>query len=350
MNILYKKYTRSLQWNTIEAIVYQTILVGHQLLLFSNIDRSMYGLMGTLFSSIYLILPLINGGLDGSLAPFFDNITQSKQSLRALLIPHYFPELFAVLALIGGWIIAKEQLISLVPTLSAAEGMVVVSIFCIILSEGLKKTLRTLLQLAFLNHKTALIELMTLTSYTGIIWAAFLMGYSINLTLIFLPMALTSIFSTTLLAYSALQLYKELPDNPHFSIEPGLTKRMIKSRIFMTIHYMSHVIFSSNFLIPLYALSSGLQTAGIFKLVSTCIYAITTIVYKIFGLTSEALLTQVRNLTQETRQEAFAAITQLLHQVVFSLLIFFIINYSMLLKMHGTTAELLPLIGLFFID
>ena len=325
---IYKKFSSSLKWNTIEALIYKFLLVGHQVMLFRATAPATYGLIGTLFASVFLLVAIANLGLDNTIGPFFMRITASKKKFKDFSQAHFLPN-FLLIGLIC--LSAGLFLPSTVPS------SIVVLLALLTFSEAMKKTLRILLQNAFLAKKTTLIELATISSYVGLVWGGHLSGLPISLPLIFIPMLITSLASCLVLIFFTYQFYSQLPDQ---IIEESQIKKtsMIKTRGLTWLHDLSHLIFSGNFLIPLFAFRFGLAQAGLLKFIGNICYGITTIIQKIFGFSGGALLANLKHEKLAARQAAFITITNKVHHVLFGAVVFLSINYKKLLNLNTTAS------------
>src|ERR1700735_2350479 len=85
---LYPRFLSGLRWNTLESVVYHAIFIAHQSMLYHTLPIKEYGLIGTLFSGIYLIVACANLGFDAVIIGFFDQISQNKNNaFRLLIVP-----------------------------------------------------------------------------------------------------------------------------------------------------------------------------------------------------------------------------------------------------------------------
>lgn len=348
---VYKLFTRSLAWNTLEAVFYQGLLLAHQLFLFQSVDRSMYGLIGSLFSLTYLIVTLINFGFDVSLAPFFKIACTSRQSFRKIFMIQLIPEYLLIVTFFGLFVlgfhyISPEWTIRYQLTLSLATGLMLLALL-----ESAKKTFRAILHLSFLNHKTAFVEVATIMSYIGLVWGYHFLGHPFSLGLIFMPMIITSGISCMVLGWHTKQLYNKLPNVPLEKPHALLQVRILKNRFFNFLNQISHVLFSSNFLVPFFAMQFGLQQAGILKLVSTIVYCITVILQKVFGISSASMLAHIKEESMDNKRTAFSLMSNHLNQALFMITIFFILNFNTLINWsaHISNQQTWYLLYLFFI-
>lgn len=344
--ILYEKFFRALRWNTIGSITYQGLFLLHQIALFKATNATLFGLSGALFSLIYLMVTLVNFGFDVSLTPFFTAYVHNKQTfsrffMRQVLIQTALLSLCAGLLVMGSWLLGSSYPTTL--GLCSPDFMIIIGILLVL--EGTKKSLRTLLQLAFLNKVTAYLDMLTIIIYISLVWSWYLMVGSCSLMMIFIPMVLVSCIGLMVCGYYAYTIYRRLPDN---SDTPKIgINRIVHSRLFNAIIQASHLIFSGNLLVPLFAMQFGVQTAGIFKLTSSVAYTITLILQKIFGLTTQALLAHVKESGRHAQQAAFAYITHILYQLLYAVIIFFIINHHLVCRATANTTW--PILCIFFI-
>jgi hypothetical protein len=351
MNSISLQFIRGLRWNTAESVWYQLALIGHQVVLFSLTTPSFYGLIGTLFSIIYLIITVTNFGLDTSLAPFFTLATKNKRLFKRVLLPQLIPELI-IFSLVAVILCTTQALLIAIPLVGPHLNSELIGIMgALIIVEGFKKTLRAILQLSFNNHLTALIEMATITLYISIIWLLYFLGHPITLNLIFVPMLMVSVMGTTALSYCVLAWYQHLPNESSDTLPAYFARRLFKSRLFNYANQISHTFFSGNFLVPFFAAQFGLAHAGVFKLLCNIAYGISTVIQKMFGLSTQALLAHVKDMHLLTKQDAFKTITYYLYQVLYAILLFVGINIYKISTWVGTStnSNALPLIILFFI-
>lgn len=340
---LYRQFSRSIAWNALESISYQMLLLGHQIALFKINTSANYGLIGSLFSLTYLVVTVTNFGLDITLSPFFTIISQSKKNFKKIITQQLLLEYCILSLLIAGAIIAKSILPKSWKVAQHLDINMIILLIALICFEGAKKTLRMLLQLAFLNHKTAIIEITTIISYISMVWFGYFSGYPISLELVFVPMLIVSIASSLVLAFCIYRYYQKLPDHSPTQLPENLGKRILKSRFYNFLNQASHMAFSSNFLVPFFALQFGLAQAGLLKLVSAITHCITIILQKVFGLSSSLLLSHLKNNDLHTKQEAFLTITNRLNQTLYGIIIFLMINFGTLLNLSSVSNNNLTL-------
>jgi hypothetical protein len=294
---------------------------------------------------------ITNFGLDISLGAFFKQASTSRRNFKKLLTIQLLPEyiLIIIFALLG---------LALFPTLGAhlgsAYGLTTEMagvMACLIFFEGTKKTLRMVLQLAFKSHQTALVEIATITSYLAMVWGGYSMGYPLSIPLIFVPMLITSAVSWAALIALVYNFYTTLPHHETCTITRSTHLRLLKNRLYNFLNQAGHMIFSSNFLVPFFAVLFGLEQAGVLKLVASIAYCITIILQKAFGLSGNVLLAHVKDEQNEQRQHAFITLSTYLNHALFAIAIFLLINHRVLATMTSlpTAGIAWPLLYLFFV-
>jgi len=334
MRSLYSTFSKSLRWSTIESLLYHAILLAHQLFLFNVTHYSIYGVIGIIFSSLYLLITITNFGLDLSISSLFLLFTKSKKAFKTLLMPQVIAQMviYNLIAIVV--YLSSSCVFPILPTTLPLKSYIDTPLLIILgllfISEGIKKTARTMLNLNFLNKTTALIELATIITYTSCVWLYYMVQATITLYAVFVPMLIVSWVSTIILYAFLYKLYCTLPNAP-MHIDSSIHIRIIKNRCFTYLNQLNALLFSSNMLTSLCALYGGLQQAALFKFISSITHCLTSISQKIFYMPSEALLSFVKEQNHKTKQIAFSTITYAVSQVIYGISIFFIINYKKLL-------------------
>lgn len=319
--------TRTLRWLGFEAIAYQLLLLGHQLLLFRVAESATYGLIGATFSVVFLAVGIADCGFEMSISPFFYQLRGNRTTLCRFLFFNMLPGLVL-------WFIVSIVLITLKFAVSQLSSLMLVLLSGLILIETLRKPLRTVLHLAFLNKEVALVEVGSVVGYIATLWGLYALGFPVCLELVFVPLLVWSLVAVVILSWVFFLFLSRLAVD---DIPAMGWMRIVRLRFFNYCTYLSHVVFSSNFLVPFFALQFGLVYAGVFKLMSHIAYSITTIVRKIFGVTSDAMLSRAREMTLESRRNVFLQLTQRLHAVVYGILIFLCVNYSKLIAYQSSS-------------
>ena len=93
---MFAQFLQAIAWNTISLFFYKSILLIHQIALFSAISQQTYGIIGTIFAAMYLLIGLTNFGFEYSLFPFFSEYSTTKKAF-SVIIKQYCYRLFTIL-------------------------------------------------------------------------------------------------------------------------------------------------------------------------------------------------------------------------------------------------------------
>lgn len=325
--MLHIQFSHGLRWNSIESIIYYTLFAIHKVISRTVVDAPLYGTIGSLFALIYLTITITNFGLDLSIAPFFKSLTMNKVCFKKFLFRQLLIQ--SIIYCIAAGIILFSlscTFFSLKQTLLLDWPLLFV-IAMLIVIEGIKKSLRIILQLAFLTHITALVELFYIISYVTLFWTSYAIKQTVSLYIVFIPMLILSFISTVLLAIKVYRFYYTLTPTP--TIHPSLSwKKIGNNRAVNYSYQVTKVIFSSNFLIPFFAVTFGLSTAALLEFVTAFTQFITIIIQKIFGITGQALLSLVKQENLEEKREAFSLASKKLYPLLYVILFVVLIAYK----------------------
>lgn len=283
--------------------------------------------MATLFALIYLTITVTNFGLDLSIAPFFSQITACKTNfkryfLRQLLVQIGIYLISAGIAIfILSILIPFKQIVSL-------DWLLLFIIASLIITEGIKKIARIILQIAFFTSITALVEIFYIISYIICFWSYYTFKQTISLYTIFFPMLILSCSATIFLALTIYRFYCTLPSKAASNNIALSWKQIGKNRVVNYGYQITKLIFTSNFLIPFFAFSFGLSMAALLELVVAFTQFITVIIQKVFGITGQALLSQMKHKDLKEKQHAFALVSNILYPLLYTIIIGAFITYK----------------------
>ncbi len=308
--------SKSMLWNTLESICYQMIMCIHQVLLFYAVGTQVYGFAGLLFSAIYTLITIINIGFDTSIGAWWHDALASKKTFQRLVVQQYVPQIALLLPALGLF----QYISQIAPSLLCVIGM-------IIFLESTKRTFKNFLYLEFANNYVAPTEVGTLFLYVCMVWTSIALSGSITVMQLLMPMIVSSGLAVWVYAWHTLQIYRALPDTEPAIKSPTLNS-LVKIRTSNYVTQLTHLLFSGNVLIPLFAFRFGLETAGTLKLVNTLAYGFGTLMHKIVGTTSQALFAYTRSSDHAQSKAVFAACTNKIYQLVYLGIIFILINSS----------------------
>lgn len=313
------RFFLAVKWNTFESLGYQFIFILHQIGLFMYCDRALYGKVGALFSVCYIAVTLIVSGFDGGLLPYFKKFISDKRSFKIFIFEYVGPQLIGMI--IGAyflWIVV----INVRPSFELSSATVFL-LTTFIVVEGIKRILKHLLYLAFYNRQTALYEVIQIKTYVLTVWGCHWIGVPFSVELFFIPFILYSIIFSFLCARKLLHYYRTLA-LPEVLIVLPSAKTFFTIRMSVLINQISRAFFSSNFLIPLFALHGGFQEAGVLTFANYLTHACISLFQKIALSPAEALFSRVKHFSLVFH---YRALTLVLHifstlAVIVGLLVF----------------------------
>ena len=324
-----KDFKQSLFWNLFDSVGTQGLLILYHILFRTYLGTELHGKVGCTLSLFYLGIIVFNLGLDYTLAPFLEYITQSKRHFRSFLLWIMVPQLcfitfcslifYAFFPTLQSWIPAFK-------TFGHATDGLLLTMGLTFIFESMKRTAKYFLQLAFYTSLTACVEVIGMFAYVLLIFLSAAHGSTITLAYTWQMLGLLSLIQLCCLCMGIFALYKKLPFTTTAHPWPDLAKRIFKNRLFSWSTQCMNQLFSGNFLVPICALQFGLESASLMKVLTSISYWITYLANKVFGVTGNALLAHVKTRSLETQQKAFEYISFLLTQALYSLLIFLMLN------------------------
>ena len=339
LQTLKHKVFHSLVWNSFEAITYQAILFTHQCLLFCLVDQSLYASQSTLFAAAFLGITLLNVALESAMISSFLTVITSQQNFKAFFIQSI--ALQALILFFGALLIGFFTAWTF--TFFAQDLLTPLWIFILavfITSEGTKKNLRALLHLAFQNKSTAFLEVANIIGYVSSIWVMKLLGISFSLLTLITPFLIVSVVTNIFLLKILYQYYATLPQLPVLKSDSNSFKIVTRNRLFLYGNELSRIVFSSNFLLPFFACTSGLKQAGIAAFVNSVTHCATFFIQKIFGASGAALFAGTTASSLKTKQAAFTYLNQKCFYVLLSILMLFTINLPHFIRLKIGTGSL----------
>ncbi|MBV8660818.1 MAG: hypothetical protein JO129_01570 [Candidatus Dependentiae bacterium] len=327
---MYKTFMRALAWNSSMTFLYKIFLLMHQILLYSVISKTMYGLQSTLFAGIYVSIALTNFGFEETLLPFFSTYLQSKQNFLQIWV-HFIGHIITI-AIIALFIFG-------IMTHGSGEFLHNIQIYCnrnlifvialIFFIESIKKSIIAMMQLAFLNKQIAFAEISMLFIYIATVWGIYNAYGQLTIAAIFVPMLITSTVELCYLLYSLLNFYFKLPTNPIIT-EQIPFKNILIQRIYNYINQITKTMYSPNSMTILFAYLLGFQQAATIKFFTNIITFCYTCISKTIGVTTGATFSAINQMPLPVIRDFFQEITRRYFQMllILSLLIIIIVGYS----------------------
>lgn len=306
----------AVKWNFIEAVLYQLIFVAHQTALFYCITPSLFGLVGSLFGIMYVVVTLLVAGSDGALTPYFSRFNKDRITFISFLQLYakrqlYFMSIALIVSVVGihlskayGGLTEKSTtLLLVILTLSAV-------------SEAIKKIVRYLLQLCFENKATTVYELIGITSYVVMVWSWYWYEGSFSLLSLFAPFLVSSLLVVILIISRVTHYAYQLPFDTDSEPVTHLPQQLISVQALVTVNQYGRTLFSGNVIVPLFALYAGTAQAGLASFANAVTHTATFFIQKLSVPPGAALLTRVQSGTQESHHKALKTILLLGHVLV----------------------------------
>lgn len=325
MLVFQKTFFHAALWNALNVFLYKIILQTHQACLFYVISKELFGISGTLFSTIYLLINLTNFGFDYSLFAFHQYYTTCQNNFKKM-IHHFLLHSFIILSTTGILLVLLHHF-SYLPQISFITQFTPTSLIMLLtalfISESIKKSLELLAHLSFLNKTITLVEIFTLILYVGILWSYyFLFGY-INLYTIFIFMCITSCLELGIVVQRLKTFQKTLPI--HCPVQPEPTKQeIIFNQIVNYINQIAKALSSPNFMIIFLAYHLGMLKAGFIKLIIDIIILFYMLLNRAVGIPSGALMSRRATIAEPDLPHfstIFLKITNAYIQFLYALLI-----------------------------
>jgi len=332
-NLVYKLFNRGVKWNAFEGIIYQSVLTIHQVILFTVSGYLLYGLIGVLYSILYLSILFFNFGFDKSLATFFASFTKNKKLFKRIFVSQFLVQFIFLGLIFFSIVLFNNEIIDFFSGKFKCPRLdfgILIILGLLLLSESSKKSLRFVCELAFLNKSIAITEICLILFYTCAFWVLYFFGYGPDLYLVFLPHLIQSIVGALIFIYFVFfKIYRLLPDNNNQeNLTAGYFKDIISNRFSNYLNQLSHLLFSGNFVIPFLSSIYGVEQISIFKLLNVISIYFTVILERTFGLTSGALLSHLQNLSKSVKQNALNLATKKLVIVLYAIIIFLLFNFQ----------------------
>jgi hypothetical protein len=311
-------FFKAITYNVANIFLYKIILQLHQTALFFIIPSTMFGLIGTLFSSIYFLISITNIGFDYFIIMHHSSYTSCQKNFKKLFFI-FIARLITVLCIIILlWFINNHyKLCPVSNILNHTNPLLLTIIVFIFISESIKKSLDALAQMSFLQRSITFFDISTIIMYAFFVWSSYFLFQSISLYTIFIPMAFISILECYLLTNAIRSFYNRLPaaDSRHPTPQ---VKEIITHQIINYINQITKALFSPNFFILIFACYFGLSKAGYIKLFTDSIVLLYMLLNRSFGLPTAALFSSLSK-DSDTSSKVFIKITNWYIQFLYAL-------------------------------
>lgn len=313
----YQQLVHAITWNSINVFMYKLILLTHQVALFHIIPNNQYGIIGSLFALIYFIISITNFGFEYTLFPYFNIYKQNKKTFNHIIHQYLYRIIVIIASACFMGLLAyhytNNGIISIL-TFQIPQSLLS-ALICIFITESLKKSLETLLQLLFYNKLITIIQITTLIGYCLSIWGYYGITGRLTITTIFIPMMIFSIIELILFFKILMTYYQSLPSGinkqqeiylPGFYYQQGLNyiNQCIKS------------FFSPNFIIIILTLNLPINLVGIIRLYTDIVTTLYMLLNKTIGIPSASFFASL-NTNDFQRNKAFILITDKYIQLLY---------------------------------
>jgi O-antigen/teichoic acid export membrane protein len=322
-----QRFVNGFTWNLWGSTVFESLKVIHNVLLIKVVDPTAYGIIGTIFAGLYLAVRLADVGTAYTIAPFYKTFSASQQHFRRYFLGHYLGMLAPIIITVA--FVASYFFSTILPTNQSILYLAIIPL--LVFSETIRSILRHFLHVAFKSKAAIICELVLFLLYLATVWSAyFVLNLSLSPLVIFIPYCFDSILALAFFIYFIHRWYKKLPQQKVVA-EQGLTRRMIKTRLFDYCLRISRQLFTSNMITPLFAVKFGLKQAGLFYFASTLARALFNIIKATIGHPSDALLARTKGRTLEEKKVAFELMSTKMMLVLVPMVVFLLFNYNNLL-------------------
>jgi hypothetical protein len=328
---MYKKFITALTWNSSATFFYKIVLLLHQILLYSVISKTLYGLQSTLFAIIYTIITVTNFGFSETLLPFFSTLSKTKQQFVQNwhhFIWHAITSIFISFLFYTITLNAPGEFLHNIRIYCNKNVILIISM--IILIESIKKSLIAMMQLAFLNKQIAYAEIIMLTIYIATVWSFFNIYGTLSIEIIFIPMLATLILEFFYLLCCFLNFYYQLPQaNTRMPKIPF--KVIFYQRICNYINQIIKTIYSPNFMTISIAYILGFKESATIKFFINIITLCYTCISKTIGVTTGAALSAMNQMPLQEIRSFFKQITMQYFKIlsILNIIISILIGYAL---------------------
>lgn len=325
----YNKFLYGLRWGSFESIAYETLLLIHQIALCKVLGITEYGKVGTIISLIYLTARILNFGLDLSFAPFFKEAITSKHHFKKIV--GWQVAIQAAIYIVGPYILYQIIIYFNVQTKLSSDiigsALLLIAMLLTIASEAIQRTLKNILYLTFDNKLIALVTITKIIWYISFIWIMYACGLHLTPLLLTLPLLISELAAMYWYSTSVIHFYTTLPDS-HDPLPQHILPRIIRVRAYSFITQIITQAYSSNFLIPTFALFFSMKQAGALTLVSSISYYITEIIKRTFGASSTAVFSHIKHSEHQDKQHLFGKISALLYYFLLLIGLIIFLHYK----------------------
>lgn len=310
---------RVLTWSSLDAFITQTAVLVYEYILLYTMGAEFHGVFGNAMSFLYVTQAVTNFGFDSNIAPFSNNVVAHRWNFIKFVVGAWIPHL--------AWV-ACIAVYLYIDGLVSVLGMQFVSAFLpwilVFAFESIRKTAKHLLRYIGYIQEATIIEVVGTLAYlaaAGLGLAAQYASLSLLLTLHAAAAAAQTVCMAWYIIQHTIQLPTTGPRESLFSIV-----WMHIHRIYVGINEVAGTLYTGQFLTPLVAYSRGYAFASVFRLASSTAQWLVRQTQQIFVTTSSITLAHHKSRPIEERRRVFYTLTHYLHQIVYAVIFFVLIN------------------------
>ncbi len=325
---LKRKFQLACRWILCGSILFESGKVIHNFFLIKFLsNNAFFGIIGSLFSMVYLTARIIDLGATNSVPPYWRQFTKSKQNFFSLLFNYFF------LPSIPLAIIAPFVALHFFSTKFPDANIYWFLIPILIVLEAIRSFFRLFLHVAGKTSKVVGFELFAFVVFVTAIWGPLLfLNANPTLNQLFIPFLIDTIISVLYMTYLARQVYKRLP-NEEGTIQRSIWKKLSQVRALNLLLRAGRDIFASNLLTPLFAIKCGLAQAGLFYFASQLARLLQEVLKGPLIYSGNAMLAELKEGSIHHKKAAFSELSLKLMTILTPIIIFLIINYQALLRL-----------------
>ena len=323
--IVKEKFLIGFQWSFTGSVIFEASHIIHHIFLLKALGAQFLGLIGSLFSIIYLTINITDLGFERSVTPYLNLTTQNKASFKKILSFHIFSQ---ILILTIGSLVIFKLYSSIFYNPHQTLHVSFFLILCIL--EGIRIFFRRFLHNIFFNKATVISEQLLAFAYYAILWIPhYLYKHPITLERVFIFYFLNSLFALLFFLLVVISFYKTLPTN-NLILPSNLWRRILKTRIFIYFVDIEKIVLSENFIVPFFANTFGLRQAGIFKIAGIISHSITALIKAAIDFPGNAFLATLKTETIKSKTKAFYTLTDKLNKIIIFISVLLGINYPII--------------------
>ncbi|MBP6869877.1 hypothetical protein KBC04_03280 [Candidatus Babeliales bacterium] len=315
---MHTTFIKALKWNSSANFLYKIMLLSHQILLYSVISKTLYGLQSSLFAIMYTIIALTNFGFEETLLPFFSIYSQSKSQFKQILSQFFYQIIMLVIITIIFYLGIAHGSGEFLHNLQLYCNKNLIFILSLLFFvESCKKTLLAIMQLAFLNQQIAYAQIIMLSCYIACVWSLYGFYNQVTALTIFVPMLITSSLELWYCVYNVWNFYNGLSNEPAADNIP--LKVLFKQRVYNYLNQITKAIYSPNSMTLFFAHLFGFQQAATIKFFTNIITLLYTCISKSIGVTTGATFSAMNQMSLISIQSFFVDVTKRYFQFLYLL-------------------------------